>query len=145
MQDAAQKILIIRLSAIGDVLRVLPAFQVLHPVGISFYVLQTLGYLVDVYRGEVEPERHLGFLALFVSFFPQLVTGPIERAGHLIPQLRTKREVNAEGISDGLRMMLWGTFKKVVVADRLAIYVVAVYNHPALWQSQPRLSRRTCW
>ena len=108
-----------------------PAFQVLLPVGISFYVLQTLGYLIDVYRGKVEPERHLGYLALFVSFFPQLVTGPIERAEHLIPQLRTKREVSAAGISDGLRMMLWGTFKKVVVADRLAMYVDAVYNHPA--------------
>jgi D-alanyl-lipoteichoic acid acyltransferase DltB (MBOAT superfamily) len=108
-----------------------PAFQLLLPVGISFYVLQTLGYLIDVYRGKVEPERHLGLLALFVSFFPQLVTGPIERAGHLLPQLRTKREVSAAGISDGLRMMLWGTFKKVVVADRLAIYVDAVYNHPA--------------
>ena len=108
-----------------------PAFQILLPVGISFYVLQTLGYLIDVYRGKVEPERHLGFLALYVSFFPQLVTGPIERAGHLLPQLRTKREVSTAGISDGLRRMLWGTFKKVVVADRLAMYVDAVYNHPA--------------
>jgi D-alanyl-lipoteichoic acid acyltransferase DltB (MBOAT superfamily) len=116
-----------------------PAFQVLLPVGISFYVLQTLGYLIDVYRGEVKPERHLGFLALFVSFFPQLVTGPIERAGHLIPQLRTKRGVNAAGISDGLRMMLWGTFKKVVVADRLAMYVDAVYNHPAEHRGLPVL------
>lgn len=108
-----------------------PAFQFLFPIGISFYTLQTLSYLVDVYRGRVEPERHLGILALFVSFFPQLVAGPIERAGHLLPQFRVKHDLSVSSVSSGLRLMLWGMFKKVVVADRLAIYVDAVYNNPA--------------
>jgi alginate O-acetyltransferase complex protein AlgI len=108
-----------------------PVTQLLIPVGISFYTFQTLGYLIDVYRGKIEPERHLGILTLFVSFFPQLVAGPIERAGHLLPQFRAKHDLSASGISDGLQRALWGMFKKVVVADRLAIYVDAVYDSPA--------------
>jgi len=108
-----------------------PAWQPLLPVGISFYTFQTLSYLIDVYRGKIEPERHLGILALFVSFFPQLVAGPIERAGHLLPQFYVQHDWSAAGIAGGLQRMLWGMFKKVVVADRLAVYVDAVYNNPA--------------
>jgi D-alanyl-lipoteichoic acid acyltransferase DltB (MBOAT superfamily) len=108
-----------------------PAYQILLPIGISFYTFQTLSYLIDVYRGQIEPERHFGMLTLFVSFFPQLVSGPIERAGHLLPQLYEGHPLRASDLSSGLRLMLWGMFKKVVVADRLGVYVDAVYNSPA--------------
>lgn len=108
-----------------------PALRFLLPVGISFYTFQMLSYLIDVHRGEIEPEEHFGRLALFVSFFPQLVAGPLERAGQLIPQFNIEHDLSAPRISSGLQRMLWGMFKKVVVADRLAVYVDAVYNHPA--------------
>ena len=86
-----------------NVLYDVPIVQMALPVGISFYTFQTIGYTVDVYRGKIEPERHLGFLALFVSFFPQLVAGPIERAGHLLPQFRNPREFDASRVVSGLR------------------------------------------
>ena len=108
-----------------------PAFQALLPVGISFYTLQTLSYTIDVYRGKTEPERHLGIFALFVSFFPQLVAGPIERAGRMLPQFHTNHGFSASRASGGLRLILWGMLKKVVIADRLGIYVDAVYNNPS--------------
>jgi D-alanyl-lipoteichoic acid acyltransferase DltB (MBOAT superfamily) len=108
----------------------LPVWQLLLPVGISFTTFQAAGYLIDVYRGKVEAERNPGMLYLFFSFFPQLVAGPIERAGNLLPQLRSPRAANASDLSKGLQLVLWGMFKKVVIADRLAVYVDAVYNHP---------------
>ena len=108
-----------------------PVYQILLPIGISFYVFQATSYLIDVYRDRIEPERHFGILTLFVSFFPQLVSGPIERGGHLLPQFREEHHLNASDLSSGLRLMLWGMFKKVVVADRLALYVSAVYDNPA--------------
>lgn len=107
-----------------------PAFQMLLPVGISFYTFQTMSYSIDVYRGIKEPERHLGVFALYVSFFPQLVAGPIERSTTFLPQLFEKHEFNAARAVSGLKQMLWGFFKKLVVADRLATYVDAVYNNP---------------
>jgi alginate O-acetyltransferase complex protein AlgI len=114
-----------------------PAFQLLLPIGVSFYTFQTAGYLIDVYRAKVEPERHLGMLALYVSFFPQLVAGPIERAGRLLPQFRVTHSLSASSMADGLRLMLWGMFKKVVIADRLALYVDAVYDSPASYRGLP--------
>ncbi|MCB0064248.1 MAG: MBOAT family protein [Caldilineaceae bacterium] len=108
-----------------------PAFQVLLPVGISFYTFQTLSYVIDVYRGKIEPERHFGIYALYVSFFPQLVAGPIERATHLLPQFRQQMTFDQARVASGLRLILWGLFKKVVIADRLAIYVNQVYNNPS--------------
>ncbi|MBQ4591759.1 MAG: MBOAT family protein [Clostridia bacterium] len=98
------------------------------PVGISFYTFQTLSYAIDVYRGRIKTERHFGYYALFVSFFPQLVAGPIERPENLLPQLRTKQYWNNADAAAGLKRMLVGFFKKVVVADLLAVYVNAVYN-----------------
>lgn len=98
------------------------------PVGISFYTFQTLSYAIDVYRGRIRTERHFGYYALFVSFFPQLVAGPIERPENLLPQLRTKQYWNNDDAAAGLKRMLVGFFKKVVVADLLAVYVNAVYN-----------------
>ena len=101
------------------------------PVGISFYTFQTLSYVIDVYRGEVKTERNFFFYALYVSFFPQLVAGPIERPNNLIPQLHERHRPTWENTRNGLRKMLIGFFKKVVVADLLATYVNAVYNDAA--------------
>lgn len=101
------------------------------PVGISFYTFQTLSYVIDVYRGSIRAERHFGYYALFVSFFPQLVAGPIERPENLIPQLRKKHKWNQNDVIAGLRMMAIGFFKKMVVADLAAPYVDAVYNNPS--------------
>ncbi len=103
--------------------------KVLLPVGISFYTFQTLSYTIDVYRGKIKPEKHLGIFAVYVSFFPQLVAGPIERAKNLLPQFYEKHDFDYKRITNGLKLMLWGFFKKVVIADRLAIIVDIVYNN----------------
>ncbi len=108
----------------------LPELQVLLPVGISFYTFQTLSYTIDVYNGKLKPERHLGIFAVYVSFFPQLVAGPIERAPHLLPQFRQHFQFDYNRVREGLMLMLWGFFKKVVIADRLADYVNKVYEAP---------------
>ena len=99
------------------------------PVGISFYTFQTLSYVIDVYRGEVKSERNFFFYALFVSFFPQLVAGPIERPNNLIPQLREPKPFNRGDAIKGAKHMIVGFFKKVCVADTLAVYVNSVYNN----------------
>ncbi len=114
-----------------------PALQILLPVGISFYTFQTLGYLIDVYRYRLRPESHLGIFALYVVFFPKLVAGPIERAGRLIPQLWWNCDFDAQRAGSGLLLIMWGMFKKVVIADRLAIYVGAVYDDPTGFQGLP--------
>jgi D-alanyl-lipoteichoic acid acyltransferase DltB (MBOAT superfamily) len=114
-----------------------PMFDVLLPVGISFYTFQTLSYAVDVYRGDRDPERHLGIFALYVSFFPQLVAGPIERSTRLIPQFHQTHAFDWSRLVAGLQLMLWGFFMKVVVADRLAIYVNEVYNNPEAYTGVP--------
>ena len=98
------------------------------PVGISFYTFQTLSYVIDVYRGSIEAERHIGYFALFVSFFPQLVAGPIERPQDLLPQLKAHHKFDKDNLWQGFRIMAAGFVKKVVVADTLAAYVDAVYN-----------------
>lgn len=107
-----------------------PSFQILLPVGISFYTFQTLSYTIDVYRGRIEAEQNFGIFAVYVSFFPQLVAGPIERAGNLLPQFYKKVDFNYSRVTSGLRIMFWGFFKKVVIADNLADYVNIVYNNP---------------
>ena len=101
------------------------------PVGISFYTFQTLSYVIDVYRGSIRAEKHFGYYALYVSFFPQLVAGPIERPENLLPQLREEHSFSWKNAVPGLQKMLIGFFKKVVVADLLATYVNSVYNDPA--------------
>ncbi len=100
------------------------------PLGLSFHTFQSLGYVVDVYRGTQKAQRHLGFYALYVMFFPQLVAGPIERARHLMPQFFEKHQFDVVRVSSGLKLMLWGFFQKVVIADRLAILVNQVYANP---------------
>jgi len=109
----------------------LPHLSIILPIGLSFYVFQSLSYIIEVYRGTQSAERHLGRLALFVMFYPQLVAGPIERPQNLIHQLKEEHKFNAVRVIGGLKLMLWGLFKKIVIADRLAIIVDNVYNHPA--------------
>ena len=104
------------------------ALTLLLPMGISFYTFQTLSYSIDVYRGEKTVEKHLGYFALYVSFFPQLVAGPIERSTRLIPQLKSEHKHDYARTVDGLKRMTWGFFKKVVIADNLAIAVNHVYG-----------------
>jgi alginate O-acetyltransferase complex protein AlgI len=111
---------------IGDSM---PYFQYLLPVGISFYTFQTLSYTIDVYKGRKEPERHLGIFAVYVSYFPQLVAGPIERSVNLIPEFHKRVRFSMANLSEGFKLIVWGYFMKVVVADRAAIYVNAVYNN----------------
>lgn len=111
--------------------------KLLLPVGISFYTFQTISYTIDVYRGRVKPEKHLGIFAVYVSFFPQLVAGPIERAKNLIPQFYEKHQFKYKRVIDGLKLMLWGFFKKMVIADGLAVVVDIVYNNPSQYTGTP--------
>ena len=109
--------------------RILPGFSVLLPVGISFYTFQALGYSIDVYRGTVKAEKSLLTYALFVTFFPQLVAGPIERSANLLPQFKTIHKFDYNRTVDGLLLAVWGMFKKVFIADRLALYVNQIYGN----------------
>ena len=107
-----------------------PFLDVLLPVGISFYTFQALGYTIDVYRGDVQAQRNFIDYALFISFFPQLVAGPIERSGNMIHQLKERHPFQFENIKAGILPVLWGLFKKMVIADNLAVVVNTVYNNP---------------
>lgn len=123
----------------GDILRSLlhsaglgleiPTFELLLPVGISFYTFQAVGYIVDVWRGTLPPEKNLGTYALFVAFFPQLVAGPIERAKNLLPQFHERHRASADLIISGLQMMIVGYFMKLSIADSVSPYVDAVFNN----------------
>lgn len=104
-------------------------FSVVLPVGISFYVFQALAYVIDVYRGKVKAERNILLYGAFISFFPQLVAGPIERADHFLNQFKEEHHFDYEKVKHNLLVMLWGFFLKIVVADRIAVYVDAVYGN----------------
>jgi alginate O-acetyltransferase complex protein AlgI len=104
---------------------------VILPVGISFYTFQTLSYTIDVYRRELEPSDSLLEVATFVAFFPQLVAGPIERAAHLLPQFAKARQVTASGLSTGLSLVVWGLFKKMVLADNAARLADPIFQNTA--------------
>ncbi len=110
--------------------RVIPSPGILLPIGISFYTFQTIGYTLDVYRGQIKPEKNIGIYALFVSFFPLILAGPIERGRRLIPQFHVRHDFDQQVFTSGLRLILWGLFKKIVIADRLAIFVQAIYSEP---------------
>ncbi len=103
--------------------------KILLPAGVSFYFFQSMGYLIDVYRGKIHAERHFGYHALFVSFFPQLLAGPIGRADALLPQLKKERRFDYESVTYGLKLMAWGYFKKLVIADVFAATVNKVYDN----------------
>ncbi len=99
-----------------------PTLQIILPAGISFYTFQTMSYSLDIYKGQLKPTRHFFDFALFVSFFPQLMAGPIERAKRLLPQIQNPRHITANMITEGGWLILWGVFKKVFIADNLAPY-----------------------
>jgi len=109
----------------------LPEIKYMLPIGISFYTFMAIGYTIDVYNEEIDAERNVGLVALFISFFPLVLSGPIERAKNMLPQFRSFRSLNYENVTAGLKLMLWGYFMKLVVADRIGIYVDIVYGNIA--------------
>jgi len=111
-----------------------PSLRLVLPIGVSFYTFKSLSYAIDVYRGDKRPEKHIGYFALFLAFFPQLLAGPIERAARFLPQLRDKFDFDSERVAHGLKLMLWGFFQKMVIADNLAVFVDSVYSSPAQYQ-----------
>ena len=117
------------LNSIGYVNRI-PNLSIILPIGLSFHTFQAMSYTIEVYRGNQKAERHFGIYALYVMFYPQLVAGPIERPQNLLHQFYEKHYFEYQRVVEGLKLMLWGLFMKLVIADRLAIYVNAVYNNP---------------
>lgn len=106
----------------------IPTLSLVLPVGISFYTFQTLSYVIDVYRGKIKAEHNLGIYTTFITFFPQLVAGPIERSSALLPQIRANRTFDYEKAVYGMILMSWGFFKKILIADNLARYVDPIFN-----------------
>ena len=118
----------VALHAIGIGINI-PKFGLLLPIGISFYTFQALGYSIDVYRGTTKVERNFPTYALFLSFFPQLVAGPIERSNNLLPQFKKQHPFDYEKVMAGVRLMVWGFFMKLVLADRCGLYVDTIFNN----------------
>jgi len=116
------------------------SLSVILPIGISFFTFQSLSYIIEVYRKTHRAEYHPGMLALYIMFYPQLVAGPIERPGNLIPQLYEEHSFDAERVLNGLKLMVWGYFKKVVIADKIAIVVENVYSHPTDFTGVPLIA-----
>ena len=128
---------LIRIFEVGGIEFIIPKSTFLLPVGISFYTFQALGYSIDVYRKTVIHEHNFINYALFVSFFPQLVAGPIERSNHLLPQFQSHYSFDYDRVVSGLRLILWGFFEKIVLADNLSVIVDNVYNHPEEFTGLP--------
>ncbi|WP_310378276.1 MBOAT family O-acyltransferase [Flavobacterium sp.] len=103
--------------------------KVILPVGISFYTFHGLSYVIDIYKGRIQAERNIITYSLFVGYFPLLVAGPIERATHLLPQIKKKRHFDYSMAIDGVHQIIWGLFKKVVIADNCALYANAIFDH----------------
>lgn len=103
--------------------------KLIIPLGFSYVIFTVLSYLIELKRGNISVESHLGFFSLYILLFPKIAQGPIERPQHLIPQLKKEYPVNFEDISEGMKQILWGLFKKIVVADRVALYVNTIYNN----------------
>ncbi len=120
---------LILFSSLGYDIQSLWTLNIILPVGISFYTFQTLSYTIDIYKNKLEPTKNFISFASFVCFFPQLVAGPIERATNLLPQILNKREVNLNQITQGLKLILWGLFKKVVIADSLSPIVNDIFDN----------------
>jgi alginate O-acetyltransferase complex protein AlgI len=120
------------INNILDVLKIsydFPLLKILLPIGLSFHTFQAMSYTIEVYRGNQKAERHFGIYALYVMFYPQLVAGPIERPQNILHQFHQKINIDYANITSGLKRMLWGFFKKLVIADRVGIYVDAVFNN----------------
>lgn len=113
----------------------LSVLKIILPIGISFYTFRSLTYTIEIYRGKIEPAESIIDYALFVSFFPQILAGPIERAGNLLPQISKPRQINREKVLTGLNLILLGYFKKVAIADTLAPIVGAIFDSPAAMSS----------
>jgi len=116
-------------SSLGYEIKSIWTLNIILPVGISFYTFQTISYTIDIYRKKLEPTKDFISFASFVSFFPQLVAGPIERASNLLPQILKKREFQYDQVIQGLKLILWGMFKKVVIADSLAPIVDDIFSN----------------
>jgi len=106
----------------------IPLADIILPLGISFHTFQAMGYTLDIYHNRIKPEKHIGYFALFIAYFPQIVAGPIERAGHLLVQLKEKQHFSYERAREGFFLILLGFFKKLVIADNLAVYVDQCYG-----------------
>jgi len=123
------------ISFFADFLRVLdlplPHIKFVLPLGLSFYTFKIMNYMIDVFRGKKTPEKHFGYFALYVAFFPQLLAGPIDRATKLIPQFYEKIAFDYPRVIDGLKLILWGLFQKMVIADNLAAVVNPVFDNPS--------------
>jgi D-alanyl-lipoteichoic acid acyltransferase DltB (MBOAT superfamily) len=117
----------------------LPILNIILPIGLSFHTFQAMSYTIEVYRGHEKAERHFGIYALYVMFYPQLVAGPIERPQNLLHQFHEHKYWDTARVFDGFKLMLWGFFLKIVIADRLALYVNPVYNEPELYHGLPVL------
>ena len=118
------------LSAMHIATHTLPYLNIILPLGLSFHTFQAMSYTIEVYRGNQKAERHFGIYALYVMFYPQLVAGPIERPQNMLHQFKEEHKFSSQNLLDGLRLMLWGFFKKIVIADRLGLYVTTIYNAP---------------
>lgn len=123
----------------------LPMLHIVLPIGLSFHIFQSLSYTIEVYRGNQEPERHLGIYALYVMFYPQLVAGPIERPQNLLHQFHAEHRFDFDSFRRGLERMLWGLFKKTVIADRLATMVGAIYDRPTAHTGLPLVLATVCF
>jgi alginate O-acetyltransferase complex protein AlgI len=115
----------------------LPYLSILLPIGLSFHTFQAMSYTIEVYRGHQKAERHFGIYSLYVMFYPQLVAGPIERPQNILHQFYEKQTFDYDRVTNGLKLMLWGFFKKVLIADRLAIVVNQVYDAPTQYEGVP--------
>ena len=123
----------------------IPASTFLLPMGISFYTFQTMAYTIDVYNRKISTESHPGYFALYVCYFPQLVAGPIERAQNLLPELKKKIVFEYQRVADGLKQMLWGFFKKMVIADRISVIVNMAYAQPESYDGSVLLLATFCF
>jgi alginate O-acetyltransferase complex protein AlgI len=113
------------------------SLRIILPIGLSFHTFQSISYTIEVYRGRQKAERHLGIYALYVLFYPQLVAGPIERPQNLLHQFHERHAFDYRRVADGLKLIAWGLFKKIVIADRLAEAVNMVYNDPTAFTGAP--------
>ncbi len=114
-----------------------PLWHFILPIGLSFHTFQAMSYTIEVYRGNQKVENNFGIYALYVMFYPQLVAGPIERPQNILHQFYEKHDFNYNNVKSGLRLMLWGMFKKVIIADNLSVFVNRIYDHPSNYQGLP--------
>jgi alginate O-acetyltransferase complex protein AlgI len=115
----------------------IPVLNIILPIGLSFHTFQAMSYTIEVYRGNQKAEKHFGVYALYVMYYPQLVAGPIERPQNVLWQFKIDHKPDYERIRSGLMQMIWGLFKKVVIADRLTLFVDAVYKDPTSYSGMP--------